>query len=202
MFLSKIFIPWQKARNPYDIHRELWHLFPNRPDESRGFLFRVEKQQKGLGAEILMQSNSEVSAVNGTVRIIGSRKYVFSLQKGQKIRFRLRANPIKTIKDEDGRLNQRDEMKKCRVPLIREGDQKAWIERKLEKICSLDALVFQQEMPLYFRKSNSKRAGKIQTVLFDGVLNINDPDALIEMIKNGIGPAKAFGCGLLSMARF
>jgi len=149
-----------------------------------------------------MQSNSEVSAVNGTVRIIGSRKYVFSLQKGQKIRFRLRANPIKTIKDEDGRLNQRDEIKKCRVPLIREEDQKAWIERKLEKICSLDALVFQQEMPLYFRKSNSKRAGKIQTVLFDGVLNINDPDALIEMIKNGIGPAKAFGCGLLSMARF
>jgi CRISPR system Cascade subunit CasE len=38
------------------------------------------------------------------------------------------------------------------------------------------------------------------TALFEGVLEVEDPDRLREAIAAGIGPAKAFGCGLLSIA--
>jgi CRISPR system Cascade subunit CasE len=200
MYLSKVFASWQKVRNPYEIHRSLWQLFPGRPDDSRNFLFRVEKQQKGFGLEILLQSTKAPVLNSQAMRIIANREYRVAITNGQRLRFRLRANPIKTISDEMGRLNFKGAIKKCRVPLIREEDQKAWLERKLGSICSVETLSIQGEPPLYFRKYKEQRTGKIQTVLFDGFFRVNNPDSFIHTLTKGIGPAKAFGCGLLSIA--
>ena len=36
-------------------------------------------------------------------------------------------------------------------------------------------------------------------VQFEGVLQVNQPVAFVETLCNGIGSAKAFGCGLLSV---
>ena len=201
MYLSKVFISWRKARNPYDIHRELWKLFPNWPDSNRDFLFRVEKQQKGFGTEILMQSMQKPIRTDSACHIKAHREYNLSLAKGQRLRFRLRANPTKKISDQKGRINKKGEIKKCRVPLIREEEQKDWLERKLANICSLDALIIHSEVPMYFRIHKEQRSGKILTVLFDGILGVEFPSDFVDMIKMGIGPAKAFGCGLLSLAR-
>jgi len=201
MYLSKVLIPWQKASNPYDIHRELWHLFPRRPDEDRDFLFRVEQKKKDCGVEVLMQSGQEPGDVDGRNYVEATRKYEPAIEKGQKLRFRLRANPVKKISDESERLNRKGEVKKCRVPLIREEEQKAWFERKIEPFCFLDALIVNQEVPIYFRKKKSDRTGKIQTVLFDGIFSVKDPSRFMREIEKGIGPAKAFGCGLLSIAK-
>lgn len=40
----------------------------------------------------------------------------------------------------------------------------------------------------------------ITTVDYTGVLRIDDPDRFAETIRSGIGRARAFGCGLLSLA--
>ena len=56
MYLSKIHIPWTQAKNPYQFHQALWRLFPGLEEADRGFLFRVEQQQTGVGAQVLMQS--------------------------------------------------------------------------------------------------------------------------------------------------
>lgn len=201
MYLSKVFVTWRKARNPYDIHRQLWELFPNRPDSNRDFLFRVEKQEKGFGAEILLQSIQKPIKNDSACYIKASREYNLFLNKGQRLRFRLRANPTKKIIDQKGRINQKGEIKKCRVPLIHEEDQKAWLERKLENSCFLDDLIIHREVPLFFRKHKKQRSGKIQTILFDGITEVEYPIAFLDMLKMGIGPAKAFGCGLLSLAK-
>lgn len=42
----------------------------------------------------------------------------------------------------------------------------------------------------------------IHTVTFEGHLRITDPDSLTHHLLNGIGPAKAYGCGLLTLAPF
>jgi len=55
MFLSRVELPWEAVRNPYNIHRWLWRLFPGCVREARasgneqrqGFLFRVEDTQTG-----------------------------------------------------------------------------------------------------------------------------------------------------------
>ncbi|MCB1812067.1 MAG: type I-E CRISPR-associated protein Cas6/Cse3/CasE, partial [Candidatus Competibacteraceae bacterium] len=45
------------------------------------------------------------------------------------------------------------------------------------------------------------KAGKIATVGYTGMLEIIEPTTLNELLQKGIGPAKAFGCGLLLVRR-
>ncbi|WP_240348180.1 type I-E CRISPR-associated protein Cas6/Cse3/CasE [Methylomonas sp. EFPC1] len=120
------------------------------------------------------------------------------------IRFRLRANPIKTIKDSSkGTVEKQGKTftKTVRVPLLHEEQQQAWLECKLQDFAPLETLILQPEPVTYFRKAKEGRSGKIQTVLFDGVITVTDPAEFESQVMQGIGPAKAFGCGLLSIAR-
>jgi CRISPR system Cascade subunit CasE len=204
MYLSKIHIPWPQAKNIYHLHQALWLLFPDRQDDDRDFLYRVESIQKGLGAQVLMQSLTEPETGEHTPVISGKREFRLQLESGQRLRYRLRANPIKTIKDAGGRMVEKKgktSAKTIRVPLIREEEQKAWIVRKFDGIARLESVVIQPENAFYFRKPQEKHPGKISTVLFDGILSVGNPTALKNELGKGIGPAKAFGCGLLSLAR-
>lgn len=198
MFLSKIWIDWQWARDPYQIHRALWQLFPNSPDAKRDFLFRVEDLQPGRGAAILLQSviapeRAEVASV------IASKAIEWQLPAGALLRFKLRGNPVKTIKDKRQRLNRKGEVKACRVPLIHEEEQRQWLVRKLDGAARLETMQLVTEPPLYFRKAGV--GGKVQPVSFEGILILDDPERLLALINEGIGPAKSLGCGLLSLGR-
>lgn len=199
MYLSKIMISGVGSRNPYEIHRVLWTLFPEDPDASRDFLFRVGHSDRNH-AEILMQSHRKPAQSTVDAMILGCREYSLSFKTGQRLRFLLIANPIKTIDDETGRKNTDGEIKKCRVPLVREEEQRNWLERKFKEIASLETLLIEPVAQLRFRKGKENRVGKIQPVSFQGVLKVEGPEGMLTMVRGGIGPAKAFGCGLLSLA--
>lgn len=200
MYLSKILITGSACRNPYEIHRALWKLFPADAEAARDFLFRVERSDRNH-AEVLMQSDRQPETSTNGARILASREYPLSFQAGQRLRFLLVANPVKTINDEMGRKDAEGETKKCRVPLIREDEQRAWIVRKYEKAASLESLIIDPVLPLRFRKSKEGRVGKVQPVKFQGILTVEQPDVMIKLVHSGIGPAKAFGCGLVSLVR-
>ncbi|MEW5746183.1 MAG: type I-E CRISPR-associated protein Cas6/Cse3/CasE [Nitrospirota bacterium] len=200
MYLSKVRVTGVGCRNPYELHRVLWGVFPVDGAAKRDFLFRVEKSD-GKQAEVLMQSLRCPSLGSKEARVTAIKDYPLLLHEGQRLRFLLVANPVKTIDDEGGRKNAKGEMKKCRVPLVNIDEQRAWIERKLTICASLEFLEMDGKAPLYFRKNRADITGKIQPVVFQGVLTVKDPDALVSLIRRGIGPAKAFGCGLLSLAR-
>lgn len=202
MYLSKVLITGKKTINTYQIHQRLWELFPGQAYANRHFLFRVEGKQQGQSCELLMQS-AQMPQTTTTARVLGQKCFEPSFHVGQRLRFRLRANPIKTIKDpKKGTVekNGRTFSRTVRVPLINEDEQEMWLARKLHAIAALEDLVVQQERPLYFRKTKEKRSGKIQPVLFDGVLTITAAESFRDSFINGIGPAKSFGCGLLSLA--
>lgn len=203
MYLSKVHIDWLHAKNPYELHRALWRLFPDRPDDVRGFLFRVEKIEKGQGAVILMQSHEKPEQLADSVTLQALRDLQLLIQPGQRFRFRLRANPTKTIKD----MTKGTVLKKgkeytrtVRVPLIKEDQQQLWLKRKLEGCALIESMFMQPETALNFRKDRENMSGKIQTVLFDGVIVINDVAAFEKLLELGVGPAKSFGCGMLSLA--
>ncbi len=211
MYLSKVLVTGPACHNPYEIHRVLWKLFvphkcgdeqlcPEKTEASRDFLFRVEKSDSGQ-AEILMQSMREPVLVHREVRLIACREYGLSLHTGQTLHFLLVANPIKTIDDENDRKNTRGETKKCRVPLVDDGEQRTWLGRKLVQSAYLGSLEVDKKPPLYFRKHKEHLVGKIQPVVYKGTLTVQNPAALQEIVQQGIGPAKAFGCGLLSLAQ-
>lgn len=197
MYLSRIYLPWKFAANSYQWHQVLWQLFPQRSTESRDYLFRTEKAVVGQGMTVLLQSHSQPKSCE-SANVLASKTFQPILRSGIALRFCLRANPIKSIRDEDGRKNRKGEVKSCRVPLIDELEQRQWLERKLANSAALSSLEITPDNVLHFRKSG--HAGKIQSVVFSGTLIVENHDALLALLENGIGPAKAFGCGLLSLA--
>ena len=123
---------------------------------------------------------------------------------GQQLRFRLTANPTKKVTENT------DEKRKLRVPLIKPEQQELWLKRHLEGCAEIMSCSMQNEMPLYFNRNSA--AGKIVPVLFEGILKVINPEEFRAQIYEkyeikpdgtkgryvaGIGPAKAFGCGLM-----
>lgn len=200
MYLSRIMVSGEPVKNPYQMHRTLWHMFDAASDQARDFLFRIEKTRWPDAELLLLSGRVPAQKSTGAARVIASKAFSPILNRGQALRFLLVANPVRKIRDENGRLDFTGEVKKCRVPLIREDQQIAWIRRKLDGAAAIEQVDIQQMPPIYFRKNGARKAGKIQPAAFRGILRILDVDSLQKLLKGGIGPAKAFGCGLLSIA--
>lgn len=206
MFISRVEIPWESVRNPYDIHRQLWRLFPGEERETRrsgeqdrqGFLFRIEEYRTGRPARLLVQSRRAPVRAEG-ILLHGSREIRPAPSAGQRLAFLLTANPVKTITDTERAAKPGKQSEKCRVPLIRENDQRNWLARKLGAAVTLENADILPHAPLYFRKG--RRAGKLVTCTFEGVLRVDEPARLVGLLENGVGHAKAFGCGLLLVRR-
>jgi CRISPR system Cascade subunit CasE len=211
MFISRLEIPWQSARNPYDLHRHIWHLFPGVEKEIRrtegqdrsGFLFRIEDYRAGRPVRLLVQSRLQPQPAPG-LALLGVREFDPQPQAGQHLAFILTANPIKTITDQQadekpGKRADKLGKFKCRVPLIDEEEQRSWLAAKLAGGADLGATTVLPHSPVYFRKGGL--GGKLVTVTFEGDLRVKDPARLAGFLRNGIGPAKSFGCGLLLVRR-
>jgi CRISPR system Cascade subunit CasE len=144
-----------------------------------------------------------------------------SLQNGQVFSFRLRANPTKRI----ARITKGDsELKGKRVGLLREEEQIAWLIRKgeerekgtpggfeiLRNECKAQNGETQMVPRVNVRREGKQRGRKKEegrshetthlAVLFDGILRITDANVFRKTLVRGIGPGKAFGFGLLSVA--
>ncbi len=195
MYLSKCLISNRRPLNPYEIHRKIWSLFPDRPTATRDFLFRVEKTSPA-GQAILLQSAMAPVAGNRNVSIVGHKEVEYSFGQGMALRFHLTANPTKRIRDFGGKKKNQG---RCRVPLVDEDEIQAWLVRKFADSAQLHEVVVASKDTLYFRKK--EMPGKVVTVTYNGLLTVSDGDLLKKMVIKGIGPAKAFGCGLLSLAR-
>ncbi len=203
MYLSKVRLMPGRLDNAWEWHRALWTLFPGierKANVSAPFLYRIERMNLAQGAEVLMQSAIEPQKISERAQLLAIRQFDPKPSEGQVLAFRLTANVTKTIRDKD------DPKRKIRVPLIKEEQQRTWLERKLGAGASaIRNLRIQRHPPLYFLKG--RRPGKIVTVTFEGELVVGDSQALLQLLKGdadhppGIGPAKAFGCGLLLIRR-
>ena len=203
MYLSRVRLMPGRLDNAWEWHRALWTLFPDierKPNESAPFLYRMERMNLAKGAEVLMQSAIEPQQLSERAQLLAVRRFDPHPREGQVLAFRLTANVTRKIRDKD------NPDRKIRVPLIKEDQQRAWLERKLgEAASNILNLHIQRHPPLYFRKRG--RPGKVVTVTFDGELVVSDAQALTRLLQGngdhppGIGPAKAFGCGLMLVRR-
>ncbi len=200
MYLSKWQLDKRKFRNPYQIHRQLWLAFPDMNKAARPFLYRIDWHQSGHLLPLLMQSTIKpLPLFDKGCELLASKEFFPQFQPDQHLRFLLCANPVKRFKKEDRKYNPRK-------PLFEEAEQIGWLERQLQDGASLEHIRADGEHILYFRTKKEEHtqkqdAGKIVTVNFFGTLTVNNGIKFNELLENGIGPAKSFGCGLLSLAR-
>ncbi len=203
MYLSQCILNTARPVNPYLLHKKIWKLFPGQQGEERSFLFRVENLGQAGAQKILLQSRYKPQAATGDLLLLQSKDLNLAGLKAQsKLRFMLRANPTKKIKDQKGKQSNQG---KVRVPLIDELEIMSWLKRQLQNCADIndnELSILRQDL-LSFRKSKDKQQyfGKIQTITYTGLLTVDDHVMLINKIYSGFGPAKAFGCGLLSIAK-
>ena len=200
MYLSRVSLAGKYAHNPYEHHNGLWQLFPDSHGKKRDFLYRVERKDRG-SVIVLVQSQRPLQMVEAEfVSVLASKEWHPQFFPGQLLRFFLHANPVKTVTVRDGqqRVNRKGVVKSCRVPLIDFNEQRQWLVRRLSKAAHVLDLDINPIEPMYFRKKKTG-AGKIQPVRYQGVLSVNEAGQLHALLDKGIGPAKAFGCGMLSL---
>jgi len=187
--------------NPYRVHQRLRLAFPD--TEPGRMLFRIEDEWPR--PRILVQTETEAvwpaAFVDFGVLAAPARqkRLELALTVGQVLRFRLLANPTKRLSC--GRPGEK--VDGPRVGLFREADQRAWLERKAVA-AGFVPLSFEARSPgtsVSRRNPAKDRARQSHlAVRFDGRLRVRDPGALCEAVRCGIGSAKAYGFGLLSLA--
>ncbi|MET7394293.1 type I-E CRISPR-associated protein Cas6/Cse3/CasE [Dactylosporangium sp. NPDC005572] len=123
-----------------------------------------------------------------------------SLQPGQRWAFRLTANPTRSgRKTADAKETQR-------FGHLRVEDQTQWLITRGERCGFAIApqrdgepnLKLHRRQTVTFRRAAT--AVTLTTVTYDGLLDITDADAFRQSLTVGIGHAKAYGCGLLTIA--
>lgn len=199
--------------NDYALHQMLWKLFPGDPEASRDFLFRHDEDQRWPVFYLVSQREPDIS---GDLLQVASKPYQPQLRSGETLSFSLRANPVHTRKTDDAnpKKRKRDDVvmhlkrqyqqaDADTIPTQAELAQEAggqWLARQGERhgfqIVSVRADNYHQA-----RVGARNRNIQFSTLDFTGLLRVTEPDAFANALCNGIGPAKAFGCGLLLVRR-
>ena len=218
MFLSLCILKNSKPIDYYQLHKELWKYFPNFDSSSypiSPFFYRIENPYEKGNKKILMQSviepvqneNLKLLELKQTKNLSHSFK---DLKPHQELKFFIRAYPSKRLKKEGKKTNR----EKVRVPLRKDiqnnltKDQVTlqWLKKIIERENHISVKNCQivESFPLRFRKKQNGKYhfGTIYTVSFKGYLKLNRPKEFVEnIVYYGIGPGKAFGCGMLSIAK-
>ncbi len=124
-----------------------------------------------------------------------------TLAPGQRWAFRLTANPTHSgRKSADAKETQR-------FGCLRQEEQVRWLLNRADRYGfaivaqddGLPNLAVNHRQTLTFKRAMATVT--LTTATFDGLLEVTDADAFRAALTSGIGPAKAYGCGLLTLAR-
>ena len=178
----------------HELHRTIMRAFPDSDDgaarQQHGVLFRVD----GDPPQVLVQSTARPNwgwHERGYATVRGPKRMPLdtsTVTSGTSFRFRLVANPVTR---HDGK----------RTPIVGEDAQLAWLERQG------DRHGFRVRTATVARHSDVVGGGRRDNRIvhrcarFDGRLDVTDADTFVAAVKAGIGPGKAHGLGLLTLAR-
>jgi CRISPR system Cascade subunit CasE len=76
-----------------------------------------------------------------------------------------------------------------------------WLLDRAEKLgCEFDASTLRVDGHDTWRQRHGKKI-ELSTLDFEGILRVAEPECFLKTLLKGIGPAKAFGCGLMLVRR-
>lgn len=187
--------------SPQAMHAAVLAAFPQ-PDDERGrVLWRVDRDDTRTWlyvvsepepdfAHVVEQAGWPTTASTWAVRPYGP--LLDRIEVGQRWAFRLTANPTRT---HDGK-------RYGHVTAVQQLDwfvtrANGWGIDVAGGAAEPDVVVHDRRIERFVR---SGRTVTIAKATFDGFLSVTDPVALRLAMTRGIGPAKGYGCGLLTLA--
>jgi len=202
--------------NGSETHQLLWQLFPDSPEATRDFLYRLDESRRGLSIYLV---SSREPRTNGLPWRIETKQYTPKLKSGQRLRFSLRANPVVTRPSSDGKRRLRHDVIMDEKHRQRQSsdetqtivDQKLvaevgfnWLVQRSEK----NGFIVRPENVFVFgyrqhrlEKPGRKSSIRYSSIDYHGRLTVSEPELFIRTLFKGIGRSKAFGCGLMLVKR-
>ncbi len=224
---SREYLVRRDLRNCYKMHQTIMSLFPQSHSKRNlsssntsaraefNILYRIGFNSRNNQIKVLIQSKIKPD------RSKLSDEYLLELESKQfrikeikdieskiiteaKYMFKLRANPTKkSIMTPDGKKR----VKGKRIFLKNTKDREQWLERRSIENGFEILNIEQMRLPEFIITDDGKQHGwkdkdhiQIRGVEFNGILRITDKELFATALKNGIGRAKTFGFGLLSIA--
>lgn len=204
------------CHDTYKEHQALWSLFADDPEAKRDFLYR-QTQENGRVKYYVVSERQPIDHT-GVWLVDGCQVYAPKLMTGQTFFFNLRANPVVTVTTSSDKKERHDVVmrEKKRIgyknlpkdtrPLEQEIVQQTcipWLEQRAESLgfqLNRQHLLVDGYQP---HQSYAKGQQPIcySTVDFQGVLTVTETTLFQQTLFQGIGKAKAFGCGLLLIKR-
>ncbi|MBE3002106.1 type I-E CRISPR-associated protein Cas6/Cse3/CasE [Nocardiopsis sp. HNM0947] len=191
--------------------RVLWRL--DRADRAQVHLYVVSPDRPDLTHLVEQAGWPHADGPGWDTHEYGG--FLDRLAPGQRWAFRLTANPTHSIRRKDGEPTKV-------TAHVTAHHQARWLLQRQERLGfeverSGDVpeegsqgppegyeLLVHGSGAAGFDKPDRRRGGRTRVSLvratFDGQLTVTDPDALRAALRGGIGRAKAYGCGLMTLA--
>lgn len=203
-------------RDYYQLHKTLAKAFENTDaaQQAARVLFRVDEFNEALSILVQSKTAPDWSCLSEGYCLSSPQVKQIDpiLPAGSIWRFRLHANPTKAD------ASQRDEKRKRgkRIGIYPESERIAWLHRKadINGFRVLEARVRDEGRAYRHQRDDGEdyslkqvqfqlgaNRGNFSAASFDGVLEVINAVDSARALENGIGPAKAFGFGLLSLRR-
>ena len=172
-------------KNPDTLHRATMRLFGplpinDSPRATAGVLFRVEPVEDTAPFALIRSKFAPVVATSG----LRTREEPSAPDTGALVSFRISLNAV--------RVNS----KRAGVTPVPETELLDYIDRALSAVLS-DIAVMNHTRTKIGLKNNGRTP--VQIDLIDGIGTIVDQAALQTALGHGIGRAKNFGCGMLTV---
>lgn len=197
--------------------RVLWRLEPDPHTHHRLELLVLTDSRPSW--ESLVEQAGWPGAEQPQARVASLQPLLDQIARGRQFGFRVKANPVASTKSpaapslaQKERLASLPRPRGVRVPQRTAAHQLAWFTDRIDRwgfaIASgeagLPAVRLAARDRLSFRKTRGGGSGGapvvLQTATFDGVIEVTDPDQARRSVLGGIGPGKAYGMGLLTLA--
>lgn len=205
---------WEAAssrffEHPYCVHQGVWRFFSKGEKRDRDFLYRIDRQ---AGRPLVFTLSERPPEDADGLWSITTKVFEPDLRVGDRLAFRLRANPTIRRKEAGAKAGERCDA----VYDQRRQDKAAGVERTVQEVAQevgerwlarkggdhgfqlRHVAVDGYEVHRFAKKGVTL---SVATCDFEGVLEVTDVAVFREALRSGIGSAKGFGCGLLLVKR-
>ena len=212
MYLSRIELATQNHNtrrallSPQILHAAIEGCFPNKATEKERKLWRLDLLHDKLYLLLLspevpsLTHFSEQFCTSGTV---GETKnydlFLATIRAGQQWQFRLRGNAVHSVVE-----NKERGVRGKIYAHVTAQRQREWLIKK-STTCgfTLDKHSFEavETNQLHFQRNKGNPPVIINATVFEGGLMVTDAEMFTQALTHGVGRAKAYGCGLLTIAK-
>ncbi|NNG35428.1 type I-E CRISPR-associated protein Cas6/Cse3/CasE [Nakamurella aerolata] len=193
--------------SPHRLHGAVNACFPPSGREGR-ILWRLDETNRGLLLYLLSTTTPDAKGfveqygwdVDGSWQTRDYAPVLASVVDRAVFSFRLRANPTHSVRtaksDEDAPTK--------RIGHVTADQQRRWLVKRAEawgiSIGDPDQPTFDVVERKVWQFNRSGKRVTISTATYEGQLTVANAGAFKDRLVSGFGPAKAYGCGLLTLA--